>query len=100
VRADEIVAVENGLLHLPTRQPLPHTPIFYTNWALPYAYQAHVDERDRWSRFLREPRGDDQESIATLREICGYLLSGDTSQQKIFMFVGPKGRGMSRSLAL
>jgi putative DNA primase/helicase len=47
----------------------------------------------RWERFLRELWGDDDESIETLAEMFGYVLSGDTRQQKMFLAVGPKRSG-------
>jgi hypothetical protein len=39
VPASEIVGVVNGLLHIPTRTLLPHTPRFWAHHALPYAYE-------------------------------------------------------------
>jgi putative DNA primase/helicase len=47
----------------------------------------------RWVQFLEELWGDDAESIEALAEIMGYILSGDTGQQKMFMLVGPKRSG-------
>ena len=35
----------------------------------------------------------DLEQIAALQEVIGYLLTGDTSQQKIFVVLGPKRSG-------
>jgi putative DNA primase/helicase len=36
---------------------------------------------------------DDVEAIETLQEWCGYCLTTDTRQQKIFLVVGPKRSG-------
>ena len=36
--------------------------------------------------------GSDTAAIGTLQEIMGYLLTSDTSQQKIFALIGPKRR--------
>jgi P4 family phage/plasmid primase-like protien len=36
---------------------------------------------------------EDQESIDTLQEMFGYILSGDTSQQKFFNIIGPRRSG-------
>ena len=44
-------------------------------------------------RFLAELWPTDEEAEETLKEICGYLLSADTSQQKAFLIVGPKRGG-------
>src|SRR5262249_45815776 len=46
-----------------------------------------------WERFLGELWPGDDNAIASLQEVFGYLLAGDTSQQKAFMIVGPKRAG-------
>ena len=37
--------------------------------------------------------GRRRETIETLQELFGYLVIGDTSQQKMFLVVGPKRSG-------
>ena len=91
--ATEVVAVANGLLHLPSRELLPHTPAFFSQHALPFDYDPDAPVPVRWLRFLDELWGDDRESIDALAEVMGYTLGGETSQQKIFMLVGPKRSG-------
>ncbi len=91
--AAEIISMTNGLLHTPTRRLLPHTPQFFTQHALPFAFVADAHQPTRWFAFLHELWPDDEPSIATLQEIVGYLLGGDTRQQKIFLLVGPKRAG-------
>ena len=49
-------------------------------------------EPARWKRFLGEVLGD-QETIDLAQEWFGYLLSPDTSQQKIVLGVGPRRSG-------
>ena len=60
---------------------------------LPFAYDPDAPKPTRWLRFLDELWGDDEESKATLAEWFGYVLSGDTAQQKMFLLVGPKRSG-------
>jgi P4 family phage/plasmid primase-like protien len=88
----EIIACRNGLLHLATGELLPATPRFFTRNALAFDYQPEAPEPRQWLTFLNQlwPGG---EEIATLQEIFGYLLVPDTSQQKIFLLVGPKRSG-------
>jgi putative DNA primase/helicase len=93
VTATEIVAMENGLLHLPTRTLLEHTPALFNEHALPFEFNPEARPPERWLRFLHELWEDDDESIATVQELFGYSLSGDTSLQKIFCLVGPKRAG-------
>jgi len=47
----------------------------------------------RWHAFLSQLWGDDVESIETLQELFGYLVSGDTKLQKMFLVVGPRRSG-------
>jgi putative DNA primase/helicase len=89
----EIIACTNGLLHLPTRTLLKHSPGLFAHNALDFAYDADALDPVEWIRFLDSLWPDDSASIATLQEIFGYLLTGDTRQQKVFMLVGPKRSG-------
>jgi putative DNA primase/helicase len=91
--AHEIVACANGLLHLPTLRLLPHTPSFFNLNALDYAYEHDAPKPRQWLAFLDQVWPDDPESIATLQQVFGYLLTSETSQQKAFLIVGPKRSG-------
>lgn len=91
--ADELVACKNGLLHLPTRDLGDHTPEFFTRNALPFGYTASAPVPIQWLAFLKTVWANDPETIGTLQEIFGYLLSGDTRQQKAFLIVGPPRSG-------
>ena len=91
--AGEVVSMRNGLLHVPTRTLGPHTPGFFNHHSLPFPYQPECGPPVRWIAFLDELWGDDQPSIDALQETMGYLLGGDTSQQKMFLLVGPKRAG-------
>lgn len=81
------------LVHLPTRQVLPPTPDFFTLNALEFAYDAAAPAPDAFLAFLRDLWGDDDETIGTLQEWMGLLLTPDTRFQKIAMLVGPKRSG-------
>lgn len=89
----EIVACRNGLLHLPTRDLLPHTPYFFTHNSIDFPYDPVAAEPTRWFEFLRQLWPADPDAIQTLKEIFGYCLVSDTSQQKAFLLVGPKRSG-------
>ena len=91
--AVDILSCANGLLHLPTRALLPHTPNFFSVNAVDYRYETLGREPVVWLAFIRSIWGDDQELIDTLQELFGLLLTHDTSQQKMFMVVGPKRSG-------
>jgi putative DNA primase/helicase len=91
--AADVLACSNGLVHLPTRTLLPHTPVFFGVNAVDYRYEPHAKEPTAWLAFLRSIWPDDKESIATLQELFGLLLTPDTSHQKAFLIVGPKRSG-------
>ena len=93
VPASELVACTNGLVHVPTRELHALTPNFYVHHSVPFAYAPDAPLPERWLRFLGEVWPDDPDAIVALQEVFGYLLSGDTSLQKIFLFVGPKRSG-------
>jgi putative DNA primase/helicase len=85
--------MQNGILARSTRELHPHSPRFFNTHCLPFAYDPKAPTPERWLRFLAELWGDDPEATATLQELMGYILCGDTRQQKIFMLVGPKRSG-------
>ena len=91
--AHEAVAMGNGLLHLPTRTLLPHTPRLYTPHALAFDFDPTAPRATRWEAFLHDLWDNDTGSTETLAEIMGYILGGDTRQQKMFLMVGPKRSG-------
>jgi putative DNA primase/helicase len=93
INAGETVALANGILDFMTRTLSPHTARFFGHHVLPFAYEPEAPAPTRWLRFLDELWPEDEESMATLGEWFGYVLSNDTSLQKMFMLVGPKRSG-------
>lgn len=91
--AQEILACRNALVHLPTGRAQEPTPRFFTRNALAFDYDASANEPIEWLKFLDSVWGDDPEQIALLQEVMGYSLLPDTSQQKIFVIVGPTRSG-------
>ena len=88
-----LVACANGLMHLPSKILVPHTPSFFNHNALNFDYEPYAPEPRQWLDFLNQLWGDDQQAIDTLQEIFGYCLTADTSQQKAFAVIGPKRSG-------
>lgn len=89
----EIIAFQNCFLHWPTRTVMPSTDRLLVTSALEFDYDSNAVEPSEWHKFLAGIWGDDPDSIATLREMFGYLLTDDTRQQKIFLLVGPPRSG-------
>lgn len=90
-RADALVTA-TGVLDLTTRVQQPHTPRLYVHAAVPYPYDPKA-RAPSWDAFLRALWPDDAESVATLQEWFGYVLSGDTAQQKGLFLIGPPRAG-------
>ena len=96
--ADEFLACRNGLVHLPSlvagkEHFTPSTPRFFSPNCLDFAFDLKAPAPAAWLRFLAELFPDDAESIATLQEWVGCLLTPDTRQQKILLLVGPRRSG-------
>ena len=98
--AHEIVAFKNGFLHHPTRTIMPSTDRLFCVSSLDFDYDPSANEPTEWLKFLKSLWPDDPESISTLAEVFGYLLTDDTSQQKMFMLIGPPRCGKGTILRI
>lgn len=87
--ADQILPCANGLFHLPTGDLLQHTPEFFGFNCLPFDLDQNAPAPTEWLKFLDSIWADDQESVDTLQKMMGYLLTGATNLQKIFLLIGP-----------
>jgi putative DNA primase/helicase len=90
---EDIIACQNGLLHVPTRTLLPPSRSFFNFNAVSFAFDAEAPAPAAWLGFLRSVWGDDAASIQTLQELFGLALTSDTSFQKAFLLIGPKRSG-------
>ena len=89
----ELIPFKNGLYHLPTNTLYGCNPHFFNTSATDIDYKDAAPEPVKCVKFLRSLWPADQESIDTLQEIFGLLISSDTSFQKIFGIVGPARSG-------
>jgi len=69
------------------------TPLFFSPTALDFNFDPKARKPTAWLAFLKLLWPDDPQSIATLQEWFGYMLTPDTRQQKILMLIGPKRSG-------
>jgi putative DNA primase/helicase len=100
VEAHQIVAFKNGFLHHPTRTLSPSTDRLFVTSALDFDFTPEAPPPTEWLKFLHSLWPDDPESISTLAEMFGYLLTDDTSQQKMFMLIGPPRCGKGTILRI
>jgi putative DNA primase/helicase len=91
--AAEMFPVTNGLLHLPSGKLYPPTPSYFGLTASEVAFDPDAREPKHWLAFLADLFRADAEAIATLQDWFGYVLTPDTSQQKILFVVGPRRSG-------
>ena len=97
--ADDVLPMRNALVHLPSLvagDPAaihPPTPRYYCPYCLDYSFDADAPEPTRWLEFMQSVFPRNPESIDTLQEWFGHMLTPDTSQQKILMIIGPKRSG-------
>jgi putative DNA primase/helicase len=90
---DQLVVCGNGILNLRSLDLRPSTPRFFATTAIGAPWDPNAPIPVRWLEFLRSLWGDDAESILTLQQLFGYLLTHDTSLQKIFALIGPPRSG-------
>lgn len=89
----EIVACQNGLLHLPERKLLGPRPDFFNLTCLGVEYNPKAPEPTQWLRFIDRLWPDDRDSHRLLQEWFGLCLVPDTSYQKALMIIGPRRSG-------
>lgn len=89
---DRVVACRNGVLDVATRQLHPHEPQRFNLTSLPYNYDPEATA-PQWLEFLEASLPGDVQAHQFLQEWTGYLISGDTSQQKVACLVGARRAG-------
>jgi putative DNA primase/helicase len=91
--AAEMLALGNGLLHLPSGDLYPPTPSYFGLNASEVAFDPDAPDPKHWLAFLGDLFGTDESAIIALQDWFGYALSPDTAQQKILFVVGPRRSG-------
>lgn len=91
--AIELLPCKSLNLHIPTGRVMAPTPALFNINALDFDYQPDPEPPERWIKFLEQLFEDDLESVQLLQEWMGYCLTGDTSQQKMLLLVGPRRSG-------
>ena len=99
--ATGIIPCRNGLLDITDRTLYAATPCYFGLVAVPLDYDPKAREPVEWLKFLRSlwpqvyRNGQlcEAEEILALQQWFGYVLSGRTDLQKIFMLQGPKRSG-------
>lgn len=90
---DNVLVCNNGVLDLSDRRLWPTTPRLFSTTAAGCAWDPDAQEPAAWFAFLESLWGEDKESVRALQQMFGYLLTPDTSYQKIFAIIGPPRSG-------
>ena len=90
--ASKLISLQNGLFHVEDQALIPHSLGFFTQNSLNFNYDPNAS-CPLWEKFMTDIWEDDIEAIHTLQEMFGYILSGDTKQQKFFNMIGPRRSG-------
>lgn len=93
--ADQFVLnVQNGTLDLRKGTLRPHDPADLITKIGRVAWEPGADGSDeRWAAFLDAATLHDAEMTAYMRKAAGYCLTGDTSQEVVFLIMGNPGAG-------
>lgn len=90
---DDVLVCSNGVLDLDDRKLYPTTPRLFSTTAAGCAWDPEAPAPVAWFAFLESLWGDDKESVRALQQMFGYMLTPDTSYQKIFAIIGPPRSG-------
>jgi putative DNA primase/helicase len=92
-----LLNVANGTIELRTGSLRKHDRSDMITKLSPVAYDP-AREDTRWDRFLQDAAGGDAELIRFLQIAAGYTLTGDTTEEKLFLVYGPTAGGKSTFL--
>lgn len=85
----------DGMVRLDTGEMLAHAPAAYCTKLTGVGPAAPGTEPRRWLRFLSEVTDGDAEYVAYLQRMCGYFLTGATTEHALFFAWGTGRNGKS-----
>jgi putative DNA primase/helicase len=91
--ADELLVCRSMVLHLPSMTRIEPTPQLFVTNALDFDYDPDAPEPCRWLEFLAQVLPGDPEAVRLLQTWFGYVLTGNTSLQKMLMVCGARRSG-------
>jgi len=89
---DRVLALDNGVLDLASRELAPHTPEVFNLTHRPFSYDADA-ACPTWEAFLADVLEDAPKDVAFLQEWFGYVLSGRTDIHAIASLAGKSRSG-------
>ncbi|WP_051318316.1 MULTISPECIES: DNA primase family protein [Cohnella] len=89
--------ISNGVVDLKTGKLLPHDPNYLMTKIAPVQFVPGAT-CPNWLRFIHRIMGGNQELIEYIQRAIGYSLTGDTSEQVLFLLNGTGRNGKSTLL--
>ena len=90
----ELIPLDTGQFHVPTRTCIPHSPAWFNLTARPFSWSPAA-ECPRFRAALGQWFAGDPASAQVLQEIVGYIVAGRTDLEKAFYLHGPPRSGKS-----
>lgn len=94
-----LLPLQNGLVHLPTKQLYPHDPKYGFTYQLPYKFDAAADCQPI-KNWLLECTGGDGLQVEVLRAYLNAILNRRTDLQRYLEIIGVGGSGKSTYVRL
>lgn len=94
---DNLLTVANGTVDLNTGELLAPSPIQYQTKLSNIPYYSNA-QCPRWEQFISEIFGGNDELIRYIQKVCGYALTGYTTEQSFWILYGMGSNGKSTFL--
>lgn len=86
--------VQNGTIDLRTGEFRPHDRGDFITMMAPCEFDPEA-EASLWDAFLKRIFEENGDLLSFVQRLCGYLLTGDTTEQSLFVFYGTGANGKS-----
>jgi putative DNA primase/helicase len=90
-----LINCQNGTLNLRNGTLQAHDPEDLITRVLPIPYEPNA-ACSRWLQFLQEVFCEDNDLISFVHRMCGYILTGDTREESVFILIGKGSNGKSK----
>lgn len=91
--SDTYIPFYNGIFLAETMELEGNSPDFFNLSSIEFPYDEQDGVITEWDKFLKSVWPNDQESIDTLQEMIGYIVSGFRGYHKVFALIGPTRSG-------
>lgn len=89
-----LVVCDNGVLDLRSAKLKPHTPSMLLTKAIALPYESSA-QAYHWEKFIGEVTCGDKELARFIQKAVGYSLTGENSEQCLFLMTGHGSNGKS-----